>query len=76
MVVSKGREMRGVVVGRNPGQSPGSHTRDSSQRDTARLLRFLKGIKQYRKILLPLLLGLALARAVPAGLHPRKRAPL
>ena len=29
-------EMRGVVVGRNPGQSPGSHTRDSSQRDTAR----------------------------------------
>ena len=31
MVVSKGREMRGVVVGRNPGQSPGSHTRDSSQ---------------------------------------------
>ena len=28
-------EMRGVVVGRNPGQSPGSHTRDSSQRHEA-----------------------------------------
>ena len=35
-------EMRGVVVGmyRNPGQSPGSHPRDSSQRDTARYTCF------------------------------------
>ena len=29
-------EMRGVVVGRSPGQSPGSHTRDFSPSPAAR----------------------------------------
>ena len=43
--------MRGVVVGRSPGQSPGSHTRDrrpSRQKDTARCTCFVTRLSDVR----------------------------